>query len=196
MLDKFWNGKFLGLPHAMILVTKSALSRLSDKITTFFVKHNLAECGKSVSIGSGFQYRYPKRISIGNNVILGKNLFLFNELEDEGILVIEDGVSIGNNCRIDFTGSVKVCKDVHLAHFISISTHDHGYDYRSVPVGKSLTIEENVFMGSGVEILHNVNFIGKNAVIGTGSIVTKDVPDYAVVAGNPAKAIGNVMNNK
>jgi len=121
MLDKFWNGKILGLPHAAILITKSALSRLSDKITTFFVKRNLAECGKNVSIESGFQYRYPKRIKIGNNVVLGKNLFLFNELENEGELVVEDGVSVGNNCRIDFTGDVKICKDVHLAHFISIS---------------------------------------------------------------------------
>ncbi len=194
MFEKFWNGKILGMPHAAILIIKSALSRLSDKVTTFFVKYNLSECGKNVLIGSGFQYRYPKRISVGNDVILGKNLFLFNEFKDEGKFVLENGVSIGNDCKIDFTGSVRICKDAHLAHFISISTHDHGYDYRNIPVGKPLIIEKNAFIGSNVHILHNVNKIGEKAVVGTGAVVTKDVPDGAVVAGNPAKIIGYVSS--
>ena len=53
---------------------------------------------------------------------------------------------------------------VHIAHQILILTHDHGYDYRNIP-------------------------IGKNAVVGIGSVVTKEVPDYAIVAGNPAKIL-------
>ena len=45
------------------------------------------------------------------------------------------------------------------------------------------------FIGSRCIILHNCNYIGKNAVIGTGSVVTKDVPDNTIVVGNPAKII-------
>ena len=77
----------------------------------------------------------------------------------------------------------------HIAHNVLISTHDHGYDYRNKPTGKSLEIGEGAFIGSRSLILHNCNRIGKNAVIGTGSVVTKDVPDNAIVAGNPAKVI-------
>ena len=70
-----------------------------------------------------------------------------------------------------------------------ITTHDHGYDYRNKPTGKSLEIGENAFIGAKSVILFNCNRIGNNAVVGTGSVVTKDVPDNAIVAGNPARII-------
>lgn len=72
---------------------------------------------------------------------------------------------------------------------VLISTHDHGYDYKSELIGKSLEIGEHAFIGSRSSIMHNCNYIGKHAVVGTSSLVTKDVPDYAVVAGNPAQVI-------
>lgn len=65
----------------------------------------------------------------------------------------------------------------------------HGFDYRNKPVGKALEIGEYAFIGSKSIIVHNCNYIGKHAVIGSGSVVTKDVPDFAVVAGNPARII-------
>ena len=52
-----------------------------------------------------------------------------------------------------------------------------------------MEIGENAFIGAKSVILYNCNRIGKNTVIGVGSIVTKDVPDNAIVAGNPAKII-------
>lgn len=77
----------------------------------------------------------------------------------------------------------------HIAHQVQITTHDHGYDYRNEPIGKALEIGKAAFIGSRSTILFNCNRIGKNAVIGTGSVVTKDVPDNAIVAGNPARVI-------
>ena len=80
-------------------------------------------------------------------------------------------------------------ENAHIAHHVLISTHDHGYDYRNTPIGKSLEIGEGAFIGSRSIILHNCNRIGKNAVVGAGSVVTKDVPDNAIAAGNPAQVI-------
>jgi acetyltransferase-like isoleucine patch superfamily enzyme len=54
-----------------------------------------------------------------------------------------------------------------------------------------VVVEDNVFIGAGCKVLKGVR-IGCNSVIGTGSIVTKDIPANSIAAGNPAKVIGNV----
>ena len=110
-------------------------------------------------------------------------------------MLIRQGVSIGDDCKIDFSGGVTIGKQAHVAHHVQITTHDHGYDYRNQPIGKALEIGEGAFIGSHSVILHNCNRIGKNAVIGTGSIVTKDVPDDAIVAGNPSRIIKYVTQD-
>ena len=106
-----------------------------------------------------------------------------------GYLSVDHHASIGDNCEIDFSGGVKIGQLVHIAHHVQISTHDHGYDYRNEPVGKALEIGEGAFIGSRSVILHNCSRIGAHAVVGTGRVVTNDVPDNAIVAGNPARII-------
>jgi acetyltransferase-like isoleucine patch superfamily enzyme len=59
-----------------------------------------------------------------------------------------------------------------------------GYNHLSAPI----ILDDNVWIGAGSIILPNVR-IGKNSVVGAGSVVTKDVAAYSVVAGNPAKLI-------
>ena len=103
---------------------------------------------------------------------------------------IEDRASIGVDFRIEGAGSVRIGKDVMMGPEVLIITQDHkimpeGFD--GFMIG-DVTIGDHAWIGARVIILKGVN-IGKYAVIGAGAVVTKDIPDYAIAAGVPAKVI-------
>lgn len=188
-LNSIWNNKPKGIFSCSLLGLTILFQKIADIITSFLFRCNVAKCGKGVYVGRGIVYRYPGAISVGDNVVIDKDVSFTSENLSESSLIIEDEVTIGEGCAIDFTGFVTLEKGVHFAHRVRIISHDHGLNYRNKPIGKPLTIGENAFVGSDVRILCNCNSIGTNAVIGTGSVVTKDVPNNAIVAGNPARII-------
>ncbi|MFF2890551.1 acyltransferase [Paenibacillus sp. NPDC057967] len=125
--------------------------------------------GDNVEI-SGGSFFNPENMSIGHNVYIGHESYF----ACVGGLTIEDNVIIGPR--------------------VSIHTSNHRYEdaytlpYDGVSIKRPVYIESNVWIGGHVTIIPGVR-IGEGAVIGLGSVVTKDVPKCAVVGGNPAKII-------
>ncbi|MEI7423009.1 MAG: DapH/DapD/GlmU-related protein [Prolixibacteraceae bacterium] len=130
-----------------------------------------------------------------NNFILGDN----STIED--FCTINNGVGdvlIGDRTRIGMSnvliGPVTIGNDVILAQNIVLSGLNHGYEDIKLPphnqpvTKKKITLEDEVWVGANVVIVAGVT-VGKHAVIAAGSVVTKDVPAYSLVVGNPAKII-------
>lgn len=113
----------------------------------------------------------PFICDFGNRVKFGKGVFINHSaiLSASGGIEFEDGVSVAPGCRI------------------ATINHDFNERHTKYTYGK-VTIKKNAWIGMNVTVCPGVT-IGKYAVVAAGAVVTKDVPDYAVVGGVPAKVI-------
>lgn len=137
-----------------------------------------------------------ENISIGSNVVIGKYSWLAAVplTEKNSNLEIGSGSRIGNFNHIYATSRIIIEKDVLTADKVYISDNQHTYDSIKIPIHKQEVKQlKHVSIGEGTWIGENVCIIGvsigKNCVIGANSIVKKDIPDYCVAVGNPAKII-------
>ena len=119
----------------------------------------------------------------GKNVIVKKNAYF-----GKGI-----GISIGDNSQIG--AYTKIGADVILAPDVIIWTISHAFDRTDIPINQQgateiqpVIIGDDVWIGQRAIIKPGVT-VGNHAIIGAGSIVTKDIPEWAIVAGNPARII-------
>lgn len=125
------------------------------------------------------------------------------EILDGAMLLTYGGhISIGARCSINaYTviyghGNTTIGNDVLIAGHCMIIPNQHNFTSRDIPIrmqgntSKGITIEDDVWIGHGCSILDGVR-IGRGAVIGAGSVVTKDVAEYSVVGGVPATLIRN-----
>ena len=104
-------------------------------------------------------------------------------------LSIGDYSVINGNCRLDTRGGITIGSCVSISDSVIILSADHDLDDRNFKSRtKEVIIHDYVWIGTRALILPGIT-IGKGAVIAAGSIVTKDVPPYSVVAGIPARLI-------
>ena len=142
----------------------------------------------------------PERVHLGDGVGIGSYTYIGPVLEDHGNnynpnISIGDGTWIGKHCSIAAIHDLRIGKNVLFAGYVHITDHSHGYEDITRPITPQpliskgpITIEDDCWLGFGCEILSGVH-IGKHCIVAARAVVTKDIPAYSVVAGNPARII-------
>ncbi len=147
--------------------------------------------------GKGSKIRWRSRMDVlpFNTFYLGEGAIIedFSTINNAvGDVIIGDRSLIGISSVV--IGPVIIGNDVMLAQNIVISGLNHGYEdiTKSIrehqTITKPITIEDEAWIGANAVITSGIT-IGKHAVVAAGSIVTKDVPAYSIVAGNPARIV-------
>jgi acetyltransferase-like isoleucine patch superfamily enzyme len=144
----------------------------------------------------------PLKIEGKENIIIEKNVIIKYKTwlaaipysNDNCNLTIGEGSVIGNFNHIYATQSIIIGKYVLTADKVYISDNQHLYDDIHIPIMKQPIKQlSRVHIGDGSWLGENVCIIGasigKNCVIGANSVVTKDIPDYSVAVGSPARVI-------
>ena len=126
--------------------------------------------GKNVTIQEKFKVVRPENIEIGNNTGINYGAYI----EAIGGIRIGSWVRIGPNVTLLTANHNMIKKDLKIKQQGSYS--------------KKIEIGDDVWIGCNVIILSGIT-VGNGAVIGAGSVVTKDIPEYAIAVGNPAKVI-------
>lgn len=160
-------------------------------------KFRFGAFGYRSSVKNVIRIEKPKNIFIGKNVSIGKYAWLAaNPLtgHQDCKLKIGDNTYIGNSAHIYCTKSITIENSVLIADKVYISDNQHGYKNVDQPIINQPIVQLNdVVIKEGCWIGENVCIsgasVGKNSVVGANSVVTKDIPDYCIAVGSPARII-------
>jgi acetyltransferase-like isoleucine patch superfamily enzyme len=160
--------------------------------TGLFEKKDLARCGAGVVFENEVLVFHPETVEIGDDVYVGHRTILKGYYK--GRMKIGRGTWIGQNCFFHSAGVIEIGEDVGIGPGVQILTSAHRLDELDKPILCStidfspVKVMDGSDIGVGSIILPGVT-IGRGAQVGAGSVVTADVPDYAVVAGSPARVL-------
>lgn len=205
LLKYEWIVAFSGwVPGALGLVLRS---RLYPKL--------LGHTGRNVTFGRGVTLRHPRKVYIGDNVVIDDNCVLDAKGTDNKGIFIGDGVfigrgtilnckngdihlgdraNIGGNCMIFSASEVRVGKDYLMAAYSYLVGGTHDFQDVNLPIldqkrsSRGIELGDGGWLGAHVTVLDGVR-IGKHAIIGAGAAVHRNIPAYAIAAGNPVTII-------
>lgn len=166
-------------------------------------KRLLSSCGKKVYIPPFVFFKGFKNIELGSNVSFSPFNTIFAESStSEARIKIGNNVSFNFNVMInaDAKGEIILEDNVMIGPNVVLRSSGHKYEDLHVPIRQQghvkgiIIIREGVWIGANAVILPNV-VIGKGAIVGAGAVVTKDVGDFDIAGGVPAKKIGSRIKN-
>jgi galactoside O-acetyltransferase len=146
------------------------------------------------AIFPGCSITSPGNIHVGNNLSLSQNGYMY--AHNNGLIKIGNRVSINTNVLLGAAdnGEIIIGDDVLIGPNVVLRASNHQYTSKEIPINKQghtggrIILESDVWIGANSVILPGA-IIRKGTTIGAGSVVNKEIPEYALAAGIPAKVI-------
>ena len=169
---------YYGFARFLPKSTFPVLGKVFQTFRRFLCQRIFFECGKKLNVENNVYFGNGKNIKVGDECGFGSNFKCLNRTLDIGnyLMMAEDVLFLGGN---------------HNHDRIDIPMGYQGGNKEKTP----LRIDDDIWIGARSIVLPGCKRIGKGVIIGAGAVVTKDVPDYAIVGGNPAKIIRFRNNN-
>lgn len=161
------------------------------------------------SIGNNFYAHYScdirrpvaRHIKFGTDIFLDRDVWLnipFIPDNSEPTIILDDECKIGRGVTISAKNRIHVGRQTVFGPNVLLMDHNHAFEDVSIPIGwqgvtpgGTIKVEEGCWLGYGAAVLCNIGelVIGKNSVIGANTVVTRSIPPYSVVAGNPGRVV-------
>lgn len=176
----------------------SGLVLIGPRVTIRYASHLsvgkgfIAEDGCEISCFSKRGIVFGDKVTIGSYAIIRPSTLWGGE-PGEG-LKVGDNSNIGPYCYVGCSGYIEIGSNVMISPRVSIYSENHNFKSTDMPMKEQgvtrsfVKIEDDCWIASNAVILAGVT-VGKGSVVAAGSVVTKDIPPYSVVAGMPAKVI-------
>jgi acetyltransferase-like isoleucine patch superfamily enzyme len=190
-----------GLAYRAIM-KMDGMAAIEDGVRIRFAAN--VRLGRGAYLDHGaYLHACPGGISLGPESLVMKNAILhvynFRHLPHSGITIGARSL-IGESCILRGQGGITIGDDVYLGTLVQILAVNHVFADISRPIShqgitaQGISIGDGSWIGSGAIILDGVR-IGRNVVIGAGAVVTKDVPDYCIAVGNPARVVRDLRRD-
>ena len=164
-----------------------------DILYTALIRGQFGALPRSSTIRWPFEGRGLERIFIGEEVVLNPGCGLGTG--ERGEIRIGNGVAVSERLHIWAEESVTIGERVLCAHGVHIHDSRHRSDDHSVAIrdqgmcdARPIEIQDGAWLGANAVILAGVT-VGRNAIVGANSVVTSDVPDFAIAVGVPARVL-------
>jgi acetyltransferase-like isoleucine patch superfamily enzyme len=201
--------------EAVMILASWVPGALGLLLRTWLYPWLLGSCGRNVMFGCGVVLRHPRKIHIGDDVVvddgcvldakgtvnagirIGRRVFLGRQtilVCKDGDIVLEEGVNASFFCTIFSASRVRIGADTLLAAYSYVVGGGHAFDRIDVPVvrqerpSRGVEIGRGVWLGAGVTVLDGVT-VGHDAVIGAHAVVADDVPAFTIAVGSPARVV-------
>lgn len=202
-----WQGAILTLMYRLPTIWAAVLRGIAYRTI-------LGGIGSSCLMEEDVRFQVAKRIFLGDRVFVGQYSYLdggtsFLRLGDDVHLArfctlragergisVHRGASINIRCFLDGNGGVEIGADTLLSPGVQVISGNHVFDdpnvrirFQGTTYGK-VSIGEDCWLGTNVVVVPGVT-VGRGSVVGAGAVVTKDIPEFSVALGVPAKVVGH-----
>lgn len=200
--------------------------RIISLLRSVIKRIGMRKCGRVIFVGKRVILRHKKYMNLGNGITFGNSVEIdalsengvnmgnnckigdYSIIRCTGSLrKLGKGITIGNNfgcadyCFFGAAGGIKIGNDVIMGQNVRFHSENHNFNNIHIPIreqgvnSKGIIIEDDCWVGSGVVFLDGIR-VGSGCVIGSNTLVNKDIPAYSIAVGNPVRIIKSRLELK